>query len=208
MIALLIERGIRDRHVLAAMAEVPREAFVPPALQSAAYDDSALPIDYGQTISQPFVVALMLEAAALGRADRVLDVGTGSGYAAAVMSRIVRHVYTIERVAALAARAETRLASLGYVNVTVATGDGTLGWPEHAPFDAIVVAAGGRPEAPPALVEQLATGGRLVIPLGYEADTQELVRLTREPRGYLRRESLGDVRFVPLVGAGGWTATD
>jgi protein-L-isoaspartate(D-aspartate) O-methyltransferase len=191
------------------MAEVPREAFVPPQLAEAAYGDVALPIAAGQTISQPFVVGLMLEGACLAPTDRVLEVGTGSGYAAAVMSRIVSRVYTIERHATLAADASERLRGLGYGNVAVLHGDGTLGWQDMAPFDAIVVAAGGPGQPPAALLAQLKVGGRLVIPTGSSRDAQELLVFERlDEAGNLTRRSLGDVRFVPLVGAGGWDTDD
>ena len=195
-------RGIRDPHVLSAMATARREALVPAELAHLAYEDRPLPIGSGQTISQPYIVALMTEALKLRPGDRVLEIGTGSGYAAAVLAEIAGHVYTIERHAALADTARTRLAELGYTNIEVRCGDGTLGWPEHAPFDAIIVAAGG-PEAPRALIDQLAIGGRLVIPLG-PAHLQELVRITRVGPAEVTREDLGGVRFVPLIGEQGW----
>ncbi|MFQ5459763.1 MAG: protein-L-isoaspartate(D-aspartate) O-methyltransferase, partial [Anaerolineae bacterium] len=161
----LAVRGIADGAVLTAMAMVPREAFVDPDLAEYAYDDAPLPIDAGQTISQPYMVALMLEALEVRPSDRVLEVGTGSGYAAAVLSMIAAEVFTVERIESLATAARRRLADLGHDNVHVRRGDGTLGWREEAPFDAVVVAAGG-PEAPQALLEQLGVGGRLVIPIG------------------------------------------
>ncbi|MDX2169167.1 MAG: protein-L-isoaspartate(D-aspartate) O-methyltransferase, partial [Deltaproteobacteria bacterium] len=200
--AHLAARGIRDAAVLAAMREVPREAFLSAELAEFAYEDAPLPIESGQTISQPFIVALMSAALELRQSDRVLEVGTGSGYAAAVLSRVAAEVYTIERHGELADLATQRLAALHYDNVHVRHGDGTLGWPEQAPFDAIVVAAGG-PDVPPALLEQLAVGGRLVIPIGPTPRTQELVRVRRTAAG-LQREELGGVRFVPLIGAQGW----
>ncbi len=193
-------RGVRDRRVLGAMRIVPREAFVPEDLADAAYADKALPIGAGQTISQPYIVALMAEALSLAPTDRVLEVGGGSGYAAAVMSLLAGEVFVIELHPALAEAAEARLAELGYRNVHVTCGDGTKGWPEHAPFDAISVAAGGETE-PPALREQLAVGGRLVIPVGRDADNQELLRLRRTGEDEWERTSLGRVHFVPLVGA-------
>ena len=196
-------RGIRDPAVLQAMLEVPREAFVPEDEVEFAYRDSPLPIAAGQTISQPYIVALMAAALELEPNDRVLEVGTGSGYAAAVLSRITREVYTIERHAELAERAGQVLESLGYDNVHVLHGDGTKGWPEHAPYDGIVVAAGG-PEVPEALLAQLAVGGRLVIPIGPTPRLQELVRITRVGEDEYSRENLGGVRFVPLIGAEGW----
>ncbi len=196
-------RGVRDPRVLEAMRAVPRETFVPPELAEFAYNDSPLPIESQQTISQPYIVALMTEALAVKPGDRVLEIGTGSGYAAAVLGRIAREVYTVERHEELARLASHRLRALGFENVHVLHADGTLGWPDHAPFDAIVVAAGG-PKIPPALIEQLAIGGRLVIPVGSGKDLQELVRLTRSADGRLHEENLGDVRFVPLIGVQGW----
>lgn len=196
-------RGIRDRGVLDAMRRVRREAFVAEPFTGAAYDDSPLPIAEGQTISQPFVVALMTEALELAPGDRVLEIGAGSGYAAAVLAEIAEAVYTVERHAALAEAARRRLAEQGYGNVQVRCGDGTLGWPEHAPYDAIVVAAGG-PEPPRPLLEQLAPGGRLVIPIGPSAQIQRLIRIRRRGEDDYTEEALGDVRFVPLTGAEGW----
>jgi protein-L-isoaspartate(D-aspartate) O-methyltransferase len=196
-------RGIRDPRVIHAMNEVPREAFLPEDAAEFAYQDSPLPIAEGQTISQPYIVALMTAALEIDPDDRVLEIGTGSGYAAAVLSRIAAEVYTVERHGALADDARRALDSLGYDNVHVLHGDGTLGWPDHAPYDAIVVAAGG-PEVPPALIEQLAVGGRLVIPIGPTPRLQELVRVTRVSADEVVREELGGVRFVPLVGAAGW----
>jgi protein-L-isoaspartate(D-aspartate) O-methyltransferase len=199
----LTSRGVRDAAVLEAMRTVPREAFVAAQLAEFAYEDAPLPIDAGQTISQPYIVALMTEALELTPRDRVLEVGTGSGYAAAVLSRIAAEVYTVERHEELATAAQRRLRALGYTNVHVQHADGTLGWAAHAPYDAIVVAAGG-PDIPPALLEQLAAGGRLVIPIGPSPREQELVRVRRHPDGSYARDDLGPVRFVPLVGAAGW----
>ncbi len=199
----LRSRGIVDLAVLAAFAEVRREAFLSPEMAEFAYLDTALPIEKGQTISQPYIVALMAHALQLKPSDRVLEVGTGSGYAAAVLAKIVREVYTIERHEELALTARVRLEKEGFDNVSVMHGDGTLGWPAHSPYDAIVVAAGG-PEAPSALLDQLAVGGRLVIPLGDERDLQDLVRITRTSPTDYHREELGGVRFVPLIGAQGW----
>jgi len=196
-------RGVRDRRVLDALLAVPREAFLPERLHEFAYNDTALPIEEQQTISQPYIVALMAEALEIGPDDQVLEVGAGSGYAAAVLSRIAREVYAIERHRALAELARERMQRLGYTNVHIVHGDGTLGWPEHAPYDAIAVAAGG-PDVPPALRSQLASGGRLVIPIGTDPRLQELVRLRRTGPDEFKRESLGAVRFVPLVGAQGW----
>lgn len=201
-------RGIRDSLVLAAMRDVPREAFVLPQLADQAYDDVALPIGERQTISQPYIVALMAAALRLAPTDRVLEVGTGSGYAAAVLARIAREVFSVERVALLGARAAATLRELGVANVRVVLGDGTLGLPEHAPYDAIVVAAGG-PHVPPALLAQLSRGGRLVMPVGDERTSQRLVRVTLDPDGRTPQiEPLCDVRFIPLVGAQGWESED
>lgn len=199
-------RGVRDRGVLAAMRIVPRERFVPEEMAEFAYDDHPLPIAAGQTISQPYIVALMAEAAEVGPGDRVLEVGTGSGYGAAVLSRTAGEVWTIERHEVLAAGARTVVADLGYDNVHVVVGDGTLGYPEAAPFDAIVVTAGG-PDVPTALIEQLAEGGRLVIPVGAEGRGQELVRVRRHGDRF-DEEDLGAVRFVPLIGAQGFASDD
>jgi protein-L-isoaspartate(D-aspartate) O-methyltransferase len=200
-------RGIRDPTVLAAFRAVPREAFLPPELHEFAYQDSPLPIEQGQTISQPYIVALMAAALRLAPGDRVLEIGTGSGYAAAILAQIARRVYTIERHAELAELAASRLAQLGLRHVEVRCGDGSLGWPEHAPYDAIVVAAGG-PHVPRALLEQLAPGGRLVMPVGEGRELQKLVRVTRERDGTFASEDLEDVRFVPLIGAQGWQAEE
>lgn len=197
-------RGIKDRHVLDAMRRVPREAFVGEGMAEFAYEDSPLPIAEGQTISQPYIVALMIEAAKLRPGDTVLDVGTGSGYAAAVLSRIAGRVYTIERHRKLSEIARKRFVTLHYDNIDVRRGDGTLGWPEAAPFDAILVAAGG-PEVPEALRRQLKIGGRLIIPIGNLGSGQELVRVTREGEDEFREEDLGGVAFVPLIGEQGWT---
>lgn len=195
----IAERGVSDRRVLDAMGLVPREAFVEAGLEHRAYDDAPLPIGEGQTISQPFVVALMIEAAGLEAGDRVLEVGAGSGYAAAVMSRIAGQVRAIERHETLAAKARRRLAALGYDNVELRAGDGTKGWPGAAPFDAIIVSAGG-PAVPQALKDQLASGGRLVMPVGPEGGYQRLMRFKRGEGGQLVEDDLGGVVFVPLVG--------
>lgn len=189
-------RGVTDARVLAAMRAVPRHELVPEELRGSAYEDRPLPIGYGQTISQPYVVAFMTQALELEPGDRVLEVGTGSGYQAAVLGELAKEVYTIEIVEPLAERAAADLARLGYKNVHVRAGDGYRGWPEHAPFDAIVVTAA--PErVPQPLIDQLAVGGRLVLPVG--RFIQELVRITREETG-LREERLLDVRFVPMTG--------
>ncbi|HSU38188.1 MAG TPA: protein-L-isoaspartate(D-aspartate) O-methyltransferase [Polyangiaceae bacterium] len=196
-------RAIRDERVLAAFASVPREEFLPAELREFAYTDAPLPIAEGQTISQPYVVALTAEAMQLTGGERVLEIGTGSGYAAAILSQLAQRVYTVERLMPLGQAASETLSRLGYDNVEVSCRDGTLGWPEHAPYDAIAVAAGG-PDVPSALLDELAVGGRLVMPVGPEAD-QVLVRVTREADGHFRRETLSQVRFVPLIGEQGWS---
>ncbi len=198
----LSARGIADPLVLKAMGEVPREAFVPERLAEFAYEDGALPIEAGQTISQPYIVARMVELAQLRPGDKVLEVGAGSGYAAAVMSRIADKVYAIERHAELAELARGRLAHLGYSNAEIICADGTLGLPEQAPFDAIIVSAGG-PQVPETLKRQLALHGRLVIPVGTGA-YQSLIRLTRGAGDTFEEEDFGPVTFVPLIGAEGW----
>ena len=195
-------RGISDPRVLEAMAAVPREAFVDPGLVRRAYADGPLPIGEGQTISQPYVVAWMAEAAEVAAGDRVLEVGAGSGYAAAVLGRLAERVYTVERHAALARAAAARLRALGCDNVRVRHGDGNEGWREHAPYDAILVAAAG-PGVPGALREQLRAGGRLVMPIGCRWATQRLVRERCGGAGEFAREELGAVRFVPLVDEAG-----
>jgi protein-L-isoaspartate(D-aspartate) O-methyltransferase len=198
-------RGVRSESVLAAMRKVRREAFLPHDLQEFAYEDSALPIEAQQTISQPYIVALMTEALGLEGGEKVLEIGTGSGYAAAVLAEIAGEVYSVERIGQLAEKAAAVLAERGYHNVHVMHGDGTRGWPDHAPYDAIVVAAGG-PKVPEALRRQLKIGGRLVIPVGRDARAQELVRITRTSEDEYKREDLADVRFVPLLGQEGWEA--
>lgn len=197
-------RGIHDREILQAMREVPREAFVQPGFEEFAYEDTPLPIADGQTISQPYIVAFMIEMADVKPGDHVLEIGTGSGYAAAVMSRIVEQVYTIERHPGLAETAKRRFEKLGYRNIEVRTGDGTKGWPQAAPFDAIVVTASG-PGAPLALQEQLDVGGRLVIPVGDDPDLQRLLKVTRTGAATYSEEDFGGVRFVPLIGEQGWS---
>ena len=201
----LVARGIRDPLVLDAMRTVPREAFLSDRQAAYAYEDGPLPIDAGQTISQPYVVACVIEAVAPRPGDRALEIGTGSGYSAAVLASTVAEVYTVERIPALAQTAAGRLAELGYRTVHVRCGDGTLGWPEHAPYDVIVVTAGG-PRVPPALLEQLAADGRLVMPVGDEPCSQQLVRVRRGADGTLIRDALEPVAFVPLIGAQGWPA--
>lgn len=203
----LMARGIDDARVLDAFRRVPREQFVSRELVDLAYSDSPLAIGEGQTISQPYIVAVTAQALGLSGSERVLEVGTGSGYAAAVLSLLAREVFTVERYASLAAEAHQRLARLGYTNVHVHLGDGTLGWPEHAPYDAIAVAAAG-PRVPRALLAQLAIGGRLVMPVGVERHHQTLVRVTHVAPGDFRHESLLAVSFVPLIGAEGWPDDD
>lgn len=192
---------IQDRRVLEAIACVPRELFVSPDLVYAAYEDRALPIGHGQTISQPLIVAMMTEALELEGDEKVLEVGTGSGYQAALLARLAREVITVERVPELAEGARRLLARLGYGNVRVLPAGEGLGCPEEAPFDAIVVTAGA-PAVPPELVEQLRIGGRLVIPVGSRW-LQELVQVTRTQDGHTTR-FLGECRFVPLIGRGAW----
>ena len=188
-------RGIRDPRVLKALGKVPRHRFVPAEMRAYAYEDSALPIGLDQTISQPYVVAFMTEALELKPSDRVLEIGTGSGYQAAVLSLLTREVYSIEVVEQLGKEAEARLKEMGYANVRVRIGNGYRGWPEAAPFDAIIVTAA-PPEVPPVLVEQLRTGGRMVVPVG--RFWQVLIRLRHTPNG-LERETLLPVAFVPMV---------
>jgi protein-L-isoaspartate(D-aspartate) O-methyltransferase len=196
VVSQIEERDVRDPRTLAAMRKVPRHLFVPPALAGEAYADHPLPIGHGQTISQPYIVAFMTEALGLRGGERVLEVGTGSGYQAAVLAEIAERVYTIEIVAPLAEEAGARLAGLGYRNVEVRAGDGYLGWPEAAPFDAVIVTAAA-PRIPEPLKEQLKDGGRLVIPVGEEY--QELIVVTRQGTRYLEKRVL-PVRFVPMTG--------
>ena len=197
-------RGIRGPALLAALRQVPRELFVSADYGRQAYGDHPLPIEAGQTISQPYIVALMIEAAGIGPGDRVLEVGAGSGYAAAVIGRIAGEVIAIERKPELVAVARERMARLGYSNVTIVEGDGTRGWPDGAPYDAILAAASGS-HVPQPLIDQLAPGGRLVMPVGSRAWSQQLVKLTKHPDGEIERENLGEVRFVPLIGEEGWS---
>jgi len=196
-------RGVRSEMVLNAMRKVPRERFLPQGQGVRAYDDAPLPIGDGQTISQPFIVAYMTEALTLEGGEKVLEIGTGSGYAAAVLAEIAADVYTIERIAGLATMASSVLDDLGYNNVHVRQADGTLGWPDRAPFDGIVVTAGG-PDVPDTLKHQLKVGGRLVIPIGTSSWYQELVRVTRFSETEFDTEDLVPVRFVPLIGEEGW----
>lgn len=199
----ILARDVRDPAVIDAMREVPREEFVPEQLKRFAYEDSPLPIGQGQTISQPYMVAFMVEALRLAPGGRVLEIGTGSGYAAAILSRIASGVFTIEIVEELAESAGPRLRKLGYSNIQVKQGDGTMGWPEHSPYDGILVSAGA-PDVPEPLVEQLAVGGMLVIPVGHTLHLQSLLRIHRVTEIEYRQEDLGPVQFVPLVGVEGW----
>jgi protein-L-isoaspartate(D-aspartate) O-methyltransferase len=196
----IVSRGIRDQRVIAALLTVPRELFVPEELRELAYEDRALPIGHEQSISQPYVVALTLEAMRLDGSETVLDVGTGSGYAAALLSCLAAQVHSVERLESLASAAKERLRRLGYA-VHVHCSDGTLGLPQHGPYGAIAVAAGG-PCVPPALSAQLVVGGRMVIPVR-QADKQMLVRVERTSEGCFATEPLREVRFVPLIGAQG-----
>jgi len=197
----LARRGIKDKRVLEAMRQVPRHLFIPEDMRSLAYCDGPLPIGHGQTISQPYIVALMTELLELTGQEKVLEIGTGSGYQAAILSRLARQVYSLERHAALAQQAEKVLAQLGYDNVVVRVGNGTLGWPEHSPYEAIIITAAA-PEVPQPLPDQLADGGRLVAPVGSQW-SQVLVKVRRQS-DLLIRERLTAVAFVPLVGEYGW----
>ncbi len=199
----LKRRGIRESAILDAFLAVPREAFVSAELAHLAYGDHPLPIEASQTISQPYIVALMIQAARIGPGDRVLEVGAGSGYAAALISRIARSVIAIERQHELIEIARLRLRQLGCDNIEIVEGDGTKGWSAEAPYDAILAAASGS-HVPEALVVQLAPGGRLVMPIGDPGGIQELIKVTKQPDGILRQENLGGVRFVPLIGEEGW----
>ncbi|MEK7993567.1 MAG: protein-L-isoaspartate(D-aspartate) O-methyltransferase [Planctomycetota bacterium] len=199
----LANHGVGDRHVLDAMRKVAREAFVPEDLREAAYSDQPLPIGDGQKISQPYIVAAMIEALRLQGGENVLEIGTGSGYAAAVLAHIARAVHTIERIPSLAQRARETLRRLGYDSVHVIEGDGTLGWNPAAPYDAIVATAEG-PRIPPSLRAQLRPGGRLVMPIADRQCGQALVRMIRGDDGKDRVESIQPVHFMPLIGAEGW----
>jgi len=201
----LITRGIQDQRVLQAMREIPRHLFVAPGHRAMAYDDMPLPIGCDQTISQPLMVALMTEALRLRGHERVLEIGTGSGYQAAILGRLSRVVFSLERLPELATQARTILASLHLKNVHVLVGDGTLGLPEHAPYDAIVVTAGA-PRLPQPLIDQLSTDGRLVIPVGDRVE-QVLMRVTKTSTGQ-QTEHLGGCRFVPLIGQRGWARAE
>jgi protein-L-isoaspartate(D-aspartate) O-methyltransferase len=199
----LKRRGISEQYIIDAFLAVPREEFVAPDYSHLVYGDHPLPIEAGQTISQPYIVALTIQAAGIKAGDKVLEVGAGSGYAAAVISRIAGKVIGIERQHDLAEVARQRIQRLGYDNIEIVEGDGTRGCPEHAPFDAIVAAASGS-HVPKPWIEQLADGGRIVMPVGSPDWVQELIKVTKGPGGKLIQESLGGVRFVPLIGEEGW----
>ncbi len=192
-------RGIKDKKVLEVMGRLPRHLFVDEGLRNRAYADYPLPIGEGQTISQPYVVALMTEALRLNPADKVLEIGTGSGYQAAVLSEIVKEVYTIEIRKSLADMAAKRLKYLGYMNVKVKYADGYFGWKEHAPFDAIIITAAAN-HIPPSLIKQLKDGGRLITPIGSTVYYQTLTLVTKKKGGYLDVEQMGSVAFVPMIG--------
>ena len=200
----LKRRGIHDQRILDAFLAVPREAFVGSEFARLAYGDHPLPIAAGQTISQPFIVAEMIQEAGIKAGDRVLEIGAGSGYAAAVIGRIARHVIAVERLAELAAFARERIAGLALTNVQIVDGDGTLGWTECAPYDAILAAASGS-HVPEVLIEQLNVGGTLIMPIGDPGSVQELVKLTKQSDGTVSQANLGQVRFVPLIGEEGWS---
>jgi len=197
-----LREEIKDERVLEVMAKIPRELFVPEESRFLAYEDRPLPIGYGQTISQPFIVALMTSALELSGGEKVLEIGTGSGYQAAILAELVRKVVTVERIPELAQRAEKLLRQLGYNNVEVHIAGKELGWPSEAPYDAIIVTAGA-PQIPPSLLNQLGTGGRMVIPVGSKYD-QDLLKVTKLEKG-VRIENLGPCRFVPLIGEGSWS---
>ena len=199
----LQSRGIAEPSILEAFRVVPREAFVSADLAHLAYEDHPLPIEAKQTISQPYIVALMIQAAEIGRGETVLEVGSGSGYAAAVISRIAAKVVGVERQHVLVKVARERMDRLGYANVEIVAGDGTLGWPDGAPYDAILAAASGS-HVPKSLIDQLKPGGRIVMPLGDPGWVQTLVKLKKREDGTLQQSDLGGVRFVPLIGADGW----
>ena len=205
LVEVLRSKGIRDLGVLKAVAEVPRHLFVPESVRHRAYEDSALPIASGQTISQPYVQARSLEGAELSGREKVLEVGTGSGYQTALLAKVASMVFSVERVEQLARTARAALTTAGIRNATVLIGDGTLGWKPYAPYDAIIVSAAS-PEVPAPLLDQLADGGRLVVPLG-DRDYQTLTLVRREGNQFVRR-SLGDVRFVPLLGQFGFDPSD
>ena len=195
--------GIRDPNVLEAMRQIPRHFFVSEALRGRAYGDHALPIDFNQTISQPFIVARMTELLDLNKQSRVLEIGAGSGYQTAVLAHLASQVYSIERIGELARQAQSRIRELGIYNATVKAFDGTLGWNAYGPYDAILVAAGG-PRIPDPLIAQLKTGGRLVIPIGETRESQKLIRVKKTASGH-EVEEHGPCQFVPLIGQHGWS---
>jgi protein-L-isoaspartate(D-aspartate) O-methyltransferase len=197
----VVARGIKNPRLLAAMRKIPRHLFVDPGLLQRAYDDSSLPIGAKQTVSQPYMAARMTEALELSGEERVLEIGTGSGYQSALLAELSFNVFSVEKIRALAVKARAVLDRLQYHNIAIQVGDGTIGWPEHSPFDAIMVTAGA-PDLPRPLIEQLAVGGRLVIPVG-DDESQVLVRVTRHPLKF-EEEQLGDCRFVKLWGKFGW----
>ena len=203
MVAELVKRGITDQRVIGAMSEIPRHIFVEEAMASQAYSDSSLPIGEKQTISQPYIVARMTQMLGLTGREKVLELGTGSGYQAAVLATLADRVYTVERIRPLALKARRALDSLGLLNVNLRIGDGTDGWPEEAPFDAILVTAGA-PYVPECLIDQLAPGGRLVIPVGDRLD-QSLVLVSKGLDGSVERRESDDCRFVRLIGRNGWS---
>jgi len=198
----IVRRGIKDPRVVAVMKKVPRHLFISESLRSQAYEDHPLPIEEKQTISQPYIVALMTEALQLKGHEKVLEIGTGSGYQTAILAELADKVFTIERIPSLAEKARKKLEELGYKNIVYRIGDGTLGWPEEAPFDGILVSAAA-PSIPQPLIDQLAMGGRLIIPVG-DRLSQELVLVERVPEG-IRKSFLGGVRFVDLIGKWGWS---
>jgi protein-L-isoaspartate(D-aspartate) O-methyltransferase len=197
----VVARGIKNPRLLAAMRKIPRHLFVDPGLLQRAYDDSSLPIGAKQTVSQPYMAARMTEALDLSGEEKVLEIGTGSGYQAALLAELSFNVFSVEKIRTLAVKARAVLDRLQYHNIAIQVGDGTIGWPEHSPFDAIMVTAGA-PDLPRPLIEQLAVGGRLVIPIG-DDESQMLVRVTRHPSKF-EEEQLGDCRFVKLWGKFGW----
>lgn len=201
--AQLAGRGIKDGRLLDAMGRLPRHLFVDEALAAQSYSDAALPIGFGQTISQPYMVALMVESLRLSPGDKVLEVGFGSGYQTAILASLAREVYGVERLGPLFQRGRDNLARLGFQNIHLKLADGTLGWPEAAPFNAIAVAAGG-PQVPGPLTAQLAEGGRLIVPVGPTEKAQELTLVTKGPRGGITSTPLGACRFVALIGQHGW----
>lgn len=199
----LVGRGIKDQRLLGVFAKIPRHFFVDEAQAAQAYLDTPLPIGYGQTISQPYIVALMIEALDLNLTDRVLEIGFGSGYQTAILASLVKEVMAVERIEALYHKGEENLSRLGFDNINLKLDDGTLGWTEAAPFNAIIVAAGG-PKVPQPLMEQLAPGGRMIVPVGPTDKAQKLTLLKKETDGSVFRSALGDCRFVALVGRHGW----